>query len=46
LTSLRLLRVALVSSLVLNVLLVTGFWLYIHYAGTLSLIQDVVGFFE
>jgi hypothetical protein len=46
LSSLRLLRIALVSSLVLNVLLVTAFWLYIHYAGTLSLIQDAVGFFE
>src|SRR5947209_2990028 len=44
--STRLLRIALVLSLAMNVLLVTAFWLYIHYAGTLSLIQDVVGFFE
>ena len=46
LSSIRLLRIALVLSLAMNVLLVTAFWLYIHYAGTLSLIQDVVGFFE
>jgi hypothetical protein len=40
------LGIALVSSLVMNVLLVAAFWLYMHYAGTLSLIQDAVGFFE
>ena len=45
-TSIRRLRIALVSSLAMNVLLVTAFWLYVHYAGTLSLIQDAVGFFE
>jgi hypothetical protein len=46
LSSHRLLGIALVSSLVMNLLLVAAFWLYIHYAGTLSLIQDAVGFFE
>jgi hypothetical protein len=46
LSSIRVLRIALVSSLAINVLLVTAFWLYLHYAGTLSLIQDAVGFFE
>jgi len=35
-----------VSSLIVNVLLVAALWLYVHYAGTLSLIQDAVGFFE
>lgn len=44
--SVRLLRIALVASLATNVLLVTAFWLYVHYAGTLSLIQDAIGFFE
>ena len=39
-------RVALVASLALNALLVTAFWLYIHFAGTLSMIEDVVGFFN
>jgi hypothetical protein len=40
------LRIALVSSVVMNMLLVTAFWLYIHYAGTLSLIQDALGFID
>jgi hypothetical protein len=39
-------RVALVASLALNALLVTAFWLHIHFAGTLSMIEDVVGFFN
>ncbi|MEA2759673.1 MAG: hypothetical protein QOH65_2286 [Methylobacteriaceae bacterium] len=39
-------RIALVASLVLNALLVTAFWLYVHFAGTLSMIEDVVGFFN
>ncbi|MBV8850487.1 MAG: hypothetical protein JOZ16_12995 [Methylobacteriaceae bacterium] len=45
-TSLRMLRIALVASLLTNVFLISAFWLYVHYAATLSLIQDVVGFFE
>jgi hypothetical protein len=44
--SVRLLRIALVASLATNVLLVSAFWLYVHYAATLSLIQDAIGFFE
>jgi len=40
------LRIALVLSLVLNVSLVTLFWLYIHYAGTLSMIQDAIGILD
>jgi hypothetical protein len=39
-------RVALVASLALNAVLVTAFWLYIHFAGTLSMIEDVVGLFN
>jgi hypothetical protein len=39
-------RIALVASLALNALLVTAFWLYVHFAGTLSMIEDVVGFFN
>ena len=39
-------RIALVASLVLNALLITAFWLYVHFAGTLSMIEDVVGFFN
>jgi hypothetical protein len=39
-------RIALVASLALNALLVTALWLYIHFAGTLSMIEDVVGFFN
>jgi hypothetical protein len=39
-------RIALIVSLVANVLLITGFWLYLHYAGTISMIQDVIGIFE
>jgi hypothetical protein len=39
-------RIALGASLALNAALVTAFWLYIHFAGTLSMIEDVVGFFN
>jgi hypothetical protein len=44
--SVRSYRIALIASLILNALLLTAFWLYVHYAGTLSMIQDAVGFFE
>jgi hypothetical protein len=33
-------------SLSLNALLILLFWLYIHFAGTLSMIEDAVGFFD
>jgi hypothetical protein len=39
-------RIALAASLLMNVLLVAAFWLYVHYAGTLSLIQDAMGFLD
>lgn len=39
-------RIALFASLALNAVLVTAFWLYVHFAGTLSMIEDVVGFFN
>jgi hypothetical protein len=44
--SIRLYRLALFASLALNALLVTAFWLYVHFAGTLSMIEDAVGFFN
>jgi hypothetical protein len=44
--SIRFYRIALVASRVLNALLVAAFWLYVHFAGTLSMIEDVVGFFN
>jgi hypothetical protein len=44
--SIRSYRIALLASLTLNALLLTAFWLYVHYAGTLSMIQDLVGFFD
>jgi hypothetical protein len=44
--STRFYRIALFASLALNALLVAAFWLYIHFAGTLSMIEDVVGFFN
>ena len=39
-------RIALFASLALNALLVTAFWLYVHFAGTLSMIGDVVGWLD
>ena len=45
-TSIRFYRIALFTSLVLNVLLVTALWLYVHFAGTLAMIEDAVGFFN
>jgi hypothetical protein len=39
-------RIALFASVALNALLVTALWLYLHYAGTLSMIEDVVGMFN
>jgi hypothetical protein len=44
--SIRLYRIALIASLVLNALLVAALWLYVHFAGTLSMIEDAVGFFN
>jgi hypothetical protein len=46
LASIRFYRVALTLSLVLNALMLAAFWLYVHFAGTLSLIEDAVGFFN
>ncbi len=43
--SLRLYKVVLVISLVVNVLLIATIWAYIHFAGLLSIIQEVVGIF-
>jgi hypothetical protein len=45
-TGIRFYRIALVTSLIFNALLVTAFWLYVHFAGTLSMIEDVVGYFN
>jgi hypothetical protein len=45
-TSLRWYRIALIVSLVLNALLLTAFWLYVHFGGTLSTLQDVLGLFD
>lgn len=42
----RLYRLALIASLGLNLLLGTAFWLYVHFAETLSMIADVVGWFD
>ena len=44
--SVRIYRVALVVSLALNVALILGFWLYLHFAATLSIVEDAVGFFD
>ena len=41
--SLRLYRIALAASVALNVLLLAAFWLYIHFAGLYSMIEDAVG---
>jgi hypothetical protein len=45
-TSVRWYRIALITSLGLNALLLTAFWLYLHFGGTLSTIQDVLGLFD
>lgn len=42
----RLYRVALAISLVLNVLLLTIFWAYLHFEGTLSIIEEAVSIFD
>ena len=42
--SLRLYRVALAMSLVVNALLITGVWLYFHFEATLAIIEEAVGF--
>ncbi len=42
---LRFYRIALAISLAVNVLLITVIWAYIHFAGLLSIIQEVVGVF-
>ena len=43
--SIRLYRVALILSLVVNVLLITVFWAYLHFEGTLSIIEEAVDIF-
>ena len=44
--TLRLYRIALVASVSLNALLVTVIWLYIHFEGALSIVEEAVGFFN
>ena len=44
-TTLRLTRIALAVSVAVNVLLIAGIWLYIHFAGMLAIIEDTVGIF-
>lgn len=43
-TALRFYRLALVASVCLNVVLVTGIALYIHFAGLLDAVETAVGF--
>ena len=43
--SIRLYRVALILSLVVNVVLITVFWAYLHFEGTLSIIEEAVDIF-
>ena len=42
--SLRFYKVALAASVALNVVLLAALWLYIHFAGLFSMIEDAVGF--
>ncbi len=42
--SLRIYRTALAISVILNVLLVAVIWLYIHYEGLLTVVEEAVGF--
>ena len=44
--TLRLYRIALITSVVLNVLLVTVIWLYLHFEGALAIVEEAVGFFN
>ena len=41
--SLRFYRIALAISLVVNILLITAFWAYLHFEGLLSIIETAVG---
>ena len=43
--STRLYRVALILSLVMNVVLITVFWAYLHFESTLSIIEEAVDIF-
>lgn len=43
-TQLRAYRIALILSLIINVVLVAVIALYVHFAGLLSIIEDAVGF--
>jgi hypothetical protein len=45
-TSIRFYRIALVASLIANVLLGAAFYLYVHFVDTTSSIEDVIGAFE
>ncbi len=44
--SLRFYRIALAVSVAINVLLATALWVYIHFVGLFSTIEDAVGFFN
>ena len=41
--TLRLYRITLAISLAVNVLLLAAIWLYIHFEGTLAIIEEAVG---
>lgn len=43
--TLRLYRIALAVSLIANVLLIAIFWAYLHFEGTLSIIEEAVSIF-
>ena len=44
-TQVRLYRIALAASLALNLVLIAGIGLYIHFAGLLEVIGEAVGVF-
>ena len=44
--SIRAYRIALALSLALNVLLIGALWLYVHFAGLFSIVEDAVGTFD
>ena len=41
---LRLYKIALAVSLVVNVVLLTAVWAYIHFEGTLAMVEEAIGF--
>lgn len=45
-TTLRLYRIALALSLLVNVGLVAMIWLYLHFEGTLAIVEEAVSFFN